>query len=185
MATTLQARLTLALVHVLRASAQHSHGTGSWAWAGIFSTPEASHTWKAQKVNGVYAEAHMKMVVLSAAAATKANLESAESEAKHGWAATCTEVEVGETFAPTEDACFELHFGAGAESTFTMNTASAAAVVVFTEHLPTEFESTAHYFVDEDGHDVEAAFQVLAIAPTAGLVCIDLFPAPRPIYEYI
>ena len=127
----------------------------------------------------------MKMVVLSAAAATKANLESAESEAKHGWAATCTEVEVGETFAPTEDACFELHFGAGAESTFTMNTASAAAVVVFTEHLPTEFESTAHYFVDEDGHDVEAAFQVLAIAPTAGLVCIDLFPAPRPIYEYI
>ena len=28
----------------------HDHGGAAWEWAGIFSTPDASYTWIAQKV---------------------------------------------------------------------------------------------------------------------------------------
>ena len=37
----------------------HDHGDSAWEWAGIFSTPDASYTWIAQKVDGDYADPTM------------------------------------------------------------------------------------------------------------------------------
>ena len=38
----------------------HDHGSAAWEWAGIFSTPDASYTWIAQKVDGDYADPTMR-----------------------------------------------------------------------------------------------------------------------------
>lgn len=128
--------------------------TGSWEWAAIFDTEAEAYTWTAQKVGGAYGHAHMKVVVLSAPAATEAALEALEPEAEHGWDATCTEVDSGETFAPTDDACFELHFDASADDT-TFTISASGPIAIFTEHMPSEFERDTHYLIDDHGHDVD------------------------------
>ena len=92
-----------------------------YEWAAVFDTEAEDYTWTAQKVNGAYKEDHMKIVVLPASAATESALEGLESEAEHSFEETCTEVDVGETIIPAEDACFELHFDATSDdSTFTI-----------------------------------------------------------------
>ena len=45
---------------VCEAGDGHDHGSAAWEWAGIFSTPDASYTWIAQKVDGDYADPTMR-----------------------------------------------------------------------------------------------------------------------------
>ena len=100
------------------------------------------------------------MVVLGADAATGPKLEALESEANHGFEATCTEVEVGETITPKEDACYELHFDDSRnESTFVIKPSGEAVLAIFTAHVPTEFEYDKHYLQDADGTDIEPAHE--------------------------
>lgn len=132
-----------------------AHGEEAFEWAGIFSTSAATYTWTAQKVNGAYAASTMKMVVLPATTITEAALHLLETEAGHGFAATCTVVEPTETITAMEDACYELHMEGATQSTFTIATGGASGIAIFTEHLPSEFEDDTHYLRSLGGSDVD------------------------------
>jgi len=145
---------------VRRLSDGHDHGEASSGlivpeFGGIFATTGNSHSFTLQQVDGAYAAATMTVVMLPTTDPTEATLHSLEVEAEHGFEATCTEVEPGETIVPVEDACFELHLE-GTDSVFTIDTTGLTGLAIYAEHDLAEFERDAHYLMDSSGADVEA-----------------------------
>ena len=63
---------------VCEAGDGHDHGSAAWEWAGIFSTPDASYTWIAQKVDGDYADPTMRTL----AACLNAHAQRARERAR-------------------------------------------------------------------------------------------------------
>ena len=100
------------------------------------------------------------MVILPASAATEAALHASEAEAAHGFETTCIEVTSGGTITPAEDTCYTLVFDATSDdSTYTIDASGTAAIVIFAQHFPTEFERDTHYLYDASGADVEPVSQ--------------------------
>jgi len=125
-------------------------------WAGIFEVPDDTYLWTAQKVDGEYADATMKIVALPASAATKDELSALEVKGKESLGGACSVLDHGAAFAPAEDTCYQLRFHTELwQSLYTINMKGVSAVAFFAEHVPTEFESTAHYLKDQTGEDVE------------------------------
>jgi zinc transporter ZupT len=155
---------------------EHAHsGEVAFEWAGIFETPESVYLWTAQKVekNGVmqYADNTMKLAVLPAAAATEDKLHLLETEGTHSLNANCVNVTSGGIITPEEDKCYNLHFKQDWwQSLYSIDTTGHAAVAFFAQHVPTEFENTAHYLKDDHGDDIEPVAElpeVTTVAPTA------------------
>ena len=48
------------------------------------------------------------------------------------------------------------------QTLYLVNASEVPAIAFFTEHVPTEFESTAHYFKDAQGQDVEPLAELLS-----------------------
>ena len=141
----------------------HGESEMGFEWAGIFATPESHYMWTAQKVNGAYADPAMKLVALPATDITEAGLHALEEEGKHSMEKNCTEVEAGETIVPAEDTCYHLHFQADAwQSLFNVDASGVSGIAFFAEHVPTEFEATAHYLKDGIGEDIEPVAQLPA-----------------------
>eukprot|EP00929_Paragymnodinium_shiwhaense_P036187 TRINITY_DN19429_c1_g1_i1.p1 TRINITY_DN19429_c1_g1~~TRINITY_DN19429_c1_g1_i1.p1 ORF type:complete len:500 (+),score=72.13 TRINITY_DN19429_c1_g1_i1:43-1500(+) len=134
----------------------HDHGAAPYEWAGIFKTPKEAYSWTAQKVDGKYADATMKLVALPATSSSHEALEALIPEGKHAMEETCIEVDNGDVIIPKVDTCYELHFKTEWwQSLFTVDATGVAAIAFFAEHVPAEFESTAHYLKDEAGNDIE------------------------------
>jgi len=126
-----------------------------YEWAGIFETPNDHYMWTAQKVDGDYADATMKLVVLEASDLTEAGLESLESAATSAMN-SCTEKYTGQTITPGTSTCYRLNFDPDAwQSLYPVNANGVNGIAFFAEHFPTEFESTAHYLKDQVGEDIE------------------------------
>lgn len=153
----------------------HDHGEGVFEWAGIFETAEDAYMWTAQKVKAndghvEYVDPSMKMVALPAAAATEQALHALESEAIHAFEKNCKPVEAGGTIKPMEDTCYLLNFKqAWWQSLYTIDATGTNAIAFFTEHMPTEFENTAHYLKDDHGDDIEPVAEL----PEAGDEAIE------------
>ena len=165
--------LATADAHAHAAAAQHGHG--DWEWAGSFDTPDNHYVWQAQAVEGVednhgYVDPSMKMVIFSIPDSTEESLHAVEEEAGHSFDVNCTEVEVNEYILPTipanlpggVDYCYELHFAVGINptSSFFVNTTDVAAVAIFAQHVPVEFERDMHYFKDVHGDDIEPVHEL-------------------------
>merc|ERR1712216_1005423 len=72
---------------------------------------------------------------------------------------TCTDVLPGGTIK-ADGTCYNLKVQASTlDSTFTVDTTGHKSVAFFTQHLPTEFERTEHYFKDAAGTDIEPVAQ--------------------------
>jgi zinc transporter ZupT len=163
----------LATADAHAAAAQHGHG--DWEWAGSFDTPDSHYVWQAQAVEGVednhgYVDPSMKMVIFSIPDSTEESLHAVEEEAGHSFGVNCTEVDVNEYILPTipanlpggVDYCYELHFAVGINptSSFFVNTTGVAAVAIFAQHVPVEFERDMHYFKDVHGDDIEPVHEL-------------------------
>eukprot|EP00929_Paragymnodinium_shiwhaense_P103988 TRINITY_DN6790_c0_g2_i3.p1 TRINITY_DN6790_c0_g2~~TRINITY_DN6790_c0_g2_i3.p1 ORF type:complete len:528 (-),score=118.80 TRINITY_DN6790_c0_g2_i3:646-2157(-) len=134
----------------------HGHGAELFEWAGIFKTPDDTYVWTAQKVEGSYADPKMKLAALPAGSSSHSALEALVAEGKHALEQTCTEVEAHGVITPKEDTCYHLHFDENLwQSLFKVNATGLDAIAFFAEHVPTEFESTAHYLKDKAGEDIE------------------------------
>jgi len=150
----------------------HAHGAGAdFEWAGIFAVPEDTYLWTAQKVDVKgkvkYVDASMKMAILPATAATEAELKKLEAEGKEGLGMTCTDAAAGAVLTPGLNKCYRLVFKQEWwQSLYTIDTKGVGNVAFFTEHVPTEFENTAHYLKDDHGDDIEPAAE-LPEAPAA------------------
>jgi len=144
--------------------AGHDHGDhGAFEWSGIFEVPDDLYMWTAQKVDGNYADATMKIVVLPASAATEAALEALEDSAAHALEHDCVEVDTDGTLTPDAHECYDLHFDQNMwQSIYRIDTSQTDHVAFFTQHVPTEFENTAHYLKDSTGEDIEPAAEHMA-----------------------
>merc|ERR1719252_282037 len=72
----------------------------------------------------------------------------------------CTVVNDGGSMTPAaEGSCFELTVGTGDDSTFTINTDGLTGILVYAQHVPTEFERDAHYLYDSSNVDIEPVAQ--------------------------
>mmetsp|Transcript_52787 Transcript_52787/g.147028 ORF Transcript_52787/g.147028 Transcript_52787/m.147028 type:complete len:483 (+) Transcript_52787:90-1538(+) len=147
----------------------HDHGDHSdaaYEWAGIFEVPDATYMWTAQKVDGAYADPMMKIAALPASAATEEQLDALAEEGEHALEVTCTVLDPGGVITPMAHACYQLHFAENLwQSLYTVDASGTTAVAFFTEHFPTEFESTAHYLKDSNGEDVEPMAELPEAAP--------------------
>jgi len=152
----------------------HGHGGGdAFEWAGIFETPETTYLWTAQKTKTssgmAYVDATMKMAVLPASDATEAALHALEGEGSHSLSMSCTEVLSGGIITPMEDKCYLLRFKQDWwQSLYTIDATGQAHLAFFTEHVPTEFENTAHYLKDDHGDDIEPVAELPEEAGQAG-----------------
>jgi len=147
----------------------HDHGDHSdaaYEWAGIFEVPDATYMWTAQKVDGAYADPMMKIAALPASAATEERLKALAEEGEHALEETCTVLDLGGVITPMEHACYQLRFAENLwQSLYIVDASGTTAVAFFTEHFPTEFESTAHYLKDSNGEDVEPMAELPEAAP--------------------
>ena len=146
----------------------HSHGDegGSFEWAGIFETPLSSYLWTAQKVDGAYVDPAMKLVALPATTLTQQGLHDMETMGKAAMELTCTDVPSGGTITPAANTCYHLQFDASTWQTlFKVDTSAVSGVAFFAEHVPTEFEATAHYLKDDVGTDIEPLGELPEKAP--------------------
>jgi zinc transporter ZupT len=143
----------------------HDHGTGTeeaeehcpwtmdWEWSAIFAVSEGWYDWNAEKVDGAYPDAHMKIVIL---ATTGTDIHDLETDAQTKWNAIGNaETEVGETIPI--GAGTTLHFSDDTwASHFKIQvTAGTSHIAVFAEHFPIEFEDSYHFLKDATGADIE------------------------------
>ena len=162
---TFKLALALSILAIAAAGEGHDHGgTMAFEWGGIFDTPDNSYTWAAQAVGAgeerAYVDPGMTMVAYGFdAAATAEDFESKEEDADAALEGDCTDVLPGGTIK-ADGKCYNLKFQASTlDTTFTVDTTAHKAVAFFTQHLPTEFERTEHYFKDVAGEDIEPVFQ--------------------------
>jgi UTP--glucose-1-phosphate uridylyltransferase len=149
------------LVASVASSGDDHDDHGAYEWGGIFEVPESTYMWTAQKVDGAYVDPAMKMAVLPASQATAAALDALTEEGAHSLAEACTVVHPGDVIVPAADKCYQLHFNQDLwQSLYTIDTSGVSAVAFFAEHVPTEFESTAHYLKDSTGEDIEPLAEV-------------------------
>jgi len=113
----------------------------------------------AQKVDGAYADDHMKFVVMTTTSDSEDDLEDTEAYADALLeSGTCTEVDVGDAAITPAMACYELHFDTSVDtSTYDIDVTGVDYIAIFTEHDPSEFEADTHYLLTAAGTDVEAA----------------------------
>ena len=162
---TFKLALALSILAIAAAGEGHDHGgTMAFEWGGIFDTPDNSYTWAAQAVGAgeerAYVDPGMTMVAYGFdAAATAEDFESKEEDADAALEGDCTDVLPGGTIK-ADGKCYNLKFQASTlDTTFTVDTTAHKAVAFFTQHLPTEFERTEHYFKDAAGTDIEPVAQ--------------------------
>merc|ERR1712048_314845 len=123
---------------------------------------EETYHWIAQKVDGKYADATMKLAAIPVTtAASAAGLFGAETGGKAAMnKCSCTEVVNGGEITAALDTCYLLKFNDSvSESKFLVKPAGAASIAFFTEHVPTEFEDTKHYLKNVAGDDIEPVKQ--------------------------
>ncbi|CAK0824216.1 unnamed protein product [Prorocentrum cordatum] len=125
-----------------------------WEWSAIFPVEQGWYDWNAEKVDGDYADAHMKIVIMTT---TETDLHDLETQAEAYWDAITDsdEVDVGETIPL--DVGTTLHFS---QETWASHfkiyvPAGTSHIAVFAEHFPTEFEGAYHYLRSANGEDIE------------------------------
>ena len=147
------------VVHVLETGHDdHDHGGEDvFEWAGVFEMSDATHTWSMQKVDGDYADPSMWLVLIPTDTHDEEAIHDLEDGVDALVDAGCAEVEDGETMdnIASNGTCFELHVGAGDDSTYTINTAGITNMAIFAQHVPIEFERDQHYLKDSSGEDIE------------------------------
>ena len=132
-------------------------------WAGIFATQDDTHVWSMQQVDNKYADPTMRVVVFPTVSPSRSELSRKEIKRFESAAAallkgdSCAVVKDGETMSSISrnGSCFELHVGSGSDSKFIMDTFGIRGMVVYTQHVPTEFERDQHYFADSKGFNIK------------------------------
>jgi zinc transporter ZupT len=154
-----------------------------YEWAGIFNVAaDNTYMWTAQKTGTSppdYADATMKIAVITSTAGTEAALHSAEVTGRTAvQLSNCPNVQAGGVITPTTNAvCYNLVFKSNWwQSLYSLDATGVSYVSIFAQHVPTEFENTAHYLKDDHGDDIEPIAELPEASPAAA-------PAPAPAAE--
>ncbi len=140
--------------------AEHGHTHGKegavFEWAGVFELEAGEYVWSFAKVGGEYADLSMKMVIVTVDDASVHGIEENEGAAGGYFSGEVKEVKEGATLEPMKGA-YQLAFDHSKPvSAFRVKIAQKGSYVVFTEHMPTEFEAGEHFLKNAKGENVEA-----------------------------
>lgn len=138
--------------------------TEAWEWEGVFHVHYGGVlTWIAQKVDGAYADATMKIVIRTTSASSKAGLEAAESAALSDWNGNFITANNGDTLSPNN--AYELVFDTTSWVTmFKINVPAETELAFFCQHFPSEFVSGGfNYLISEAGKVMTTAYNVSAL----------------------
>ncbi len=141
------------------AEVEHEHEAGhSFEWAEVFLLQPGEYQWSFAKVDGKYAEATMKMAVVSSSVEGAEGIEAVEKTGEALLNGTQTETQSNTVLMSGHG--YQLLFDPSKDETvFTVKIDVAGTYVFFTEHMPTEFEGNDHFFKDMTFKDVEAIAQ--------------------------
>lgn len=125
-------------------------------WAGVFDLKAGNYKWTFSKVDGKYADPEMQMVILSSDKKGKEAIEAIHEKAETIFKGTASEKKAGDPLLAS-DALYNLSFDQSKDKTsFSVKIDKEGTYVFFTQHLPTEFESSEHFFKDTNEIDIEA-----------------------------
>ena len=157
---------------------------GTPEWSAAFSLADKEHKWIMQKVGGAYADPKMWLVMLPTSNPTKQEAEDKKdammshfdfdstagghdghdhrrlAEArKLAAGGGCVEKTQGQELHPkATGSCFMLVVNEGAsDTTWPVDTSGLTGVLMYAQHVPTEFERDMHFFKDSKGEDIEPA----------------------------
>ncbi len=126
-------------------------------WKEAFRLADTSHTWIMQKKGGAYADPTMWLVLIPTANPTKNEVAKLEPAADALAKGACATMNPGSTMVPAAaGSCFTLAVdNSKDDSTWTIDTTGLAGVLMYAQHVPTEFERDRHYFQNSLGGDIE------------------------------
>jgi len=163
-----QAKIRAATLTLESDACEKPRPSDTFEWAGTFETPANSYKWVSQAATGTagaetYADAEMKMVVISVDETDVTHLFEQADTANTLMAGNCPVKNTGDSIpAPTAaGACYTLTFPTTNPSTtdfhLTIATTGVAHVAFYTAHMPTEFERDTHYLMDAGMSDADMA----------------------------
>ena len=155
-----QAKIRAATLTLESDACEKPRPSDTFEWAGTFETPANSYKWVSQAATGTagaetYADAEMKMVVISVDETDVTHLFEKADAANTLMAGDCPAKNTGDSIpAPTAaGACYTLTFPTTNPSTtdfhLTIATTGVAHVAFYTAHGPTEFERDTHYLMSD------------------------------------
>ncbi|CAK0872923.1 unnamed protein product [Prorocentrum cordatum] len=110
-------------------------------WSAIFPVEQGWYDWNAEKVDGYYADAHIKIVII---ATNETDLHDLE-----------TQVDVGETIPLNVGTTLHFSKETWASHFKIYVLAGTSHIAVFAKHFPTDFEGAYHYLLSANGEDIE------------------------------
>lgn len=126
----------------------------AFEWAGAFSLQPGDYRWSFAKVGGEYAESAMKMAVVASSVDGAPGIEAVEKTGEALLSGTLAETRADNSLVAGRG--YQLVFDSSKDETaFTVKISTPGTYVFFTEHMPTEFEGSEHFFKDAQNEDVE------------------------------
>jgi ABC-type Zn uptake system ZnuABC Zn-binding protein ZnuA len=130
-----------------------------YEWAGWFDLQPGRYTWSFAKVDGVYADPEMTLLILPGHEQPASTFASIQELARERFDQPATDRHDGDALLP-QPTPYRLHFEEASDVTrFEMLIDQADAYAVFTEHFPFEFEADEHFLKDADRRDIEPLSQ--------------------------
>mmetsp|Transcript_20508 Transcript_20508/g.53857 ORF Transcript_20508/g.53857 Transcript_20508/m.53857 type:complete len:255 (+) Transcript_20508:29-793(+) len=122
----------------------HTHGNGPWEWSGVYALPAGQYEWIFSKnARGVYGAPDVSMRVVLLRGGLMADVLTNMHTAAEALLQLneCTLLDGG-GMLKADDKCFELRFNQSRPTTsWTVRTAIAGKLAIYTEHVPTEFNA--------------------------------------------
>jgi zinc transport system substrate-binding protein len=138
-------------VELMKEEAEHEHGhegDNPFEWAGTFNLKKGDYQLSFAKVDNKYADPAMKLVVLKTEKNGKDGIEATEAQAKKMFGLNA-KVLNGQSIINPDNTVYQLNFDNKANVTkFIVKIESDGNYVLFTEHMPSEFEAGEHFFKD-------------------------------------
>jgi zinc transporter ZupT len=134
-----------------------------WEFTATLTVTDASEVYNLDlaKVDGAYADASMKLLMLSTSATGAAGVTAVESSATTLWSGAATSVSTNAALMAA-GTLYDLHFNDDAwVSVFTFQFAATGEYAFFLEHDPDEFHNEDHfdsYLSDSHGDAIEFSY---------------------------
>jgi len=135
-----------------RLEGDHDHGGETpWEWAGLYHLDAGSYTYTFQPGP----DPEMQLAVLETEEGGDHGIHHVEETAHTLYESdhdAHSEVQTGDTLTPSSETLYHLQFADSGESTYTLDIPSSGHYVLFSQHVPSEFDAA---LTDESGSSVD------------------------------
>ena len=132
----------------------------SYEWAGLFNLKKSTYTWSFAKIDSKYADDKMKMLILRTDDNSEKGIEKLEKKANKIFSNEKAFVKHDLSVLNEINTLYDIEFNQKKELTkINIEIKKEGNYVIFTQHLPSEFENKEHFFKNNKNADIEAIHQ--------------------------